>query len=525
MSSKPVCANQPQHDIDYRQLEQAVADRVPAIVGPMFETNCPDLFDLYLRELPAEHQQHYNCHACRNFINRYGRLVTVYEDAQVVPVVWNNLMVDGIFNEAVVVLFHRVAQASITGVFVDHEPTWGTPATGEWTHLHGRRKVAFRHSTKLPHQVAADKKEDFGVLCRSLDEYGISVAREAVRVLESDTLYRSEKAIEIAKWYLAIHEKLTSQKWLKDERRSLIWLATANAPPGFCHVKTTMISTLMDDIKEGLPFEKIKARWSEKMHSLQYQRPTSISDGQLEQANKLVEKLGAEGSLARRYARLEEVTAIWKPGVTQQAEKPSGRPFDSLKSSKGDEVKPVDLPARKVTQAEFKCDVLPTASSIEIFAPVNTNMNFFALVTAADKGSPPLLQWDGLEGLPRNPVSWSFRYYGDIPENWNVQGWTKVNAVCDMPCHWQRPETFTNWKPNLFFILSLCRPLAPSEGGLFFPGMLRSEFAPIKAAMERYSNSRKVEGVNEATACGISTGPRPIQARVNGRDLYEVSGP
>jgi hypothetical protein len=34
-----------------------------------------------------------------------------------------------------------------------------------------------------------------------------------------------------------------------------------------------MIGALLDDIKSGLPFEDIKARFDAKMHPLRYQRP------------------------------------------------------------------------------------------------------------------------------------------------------------------------------------------------------------------------------------------------------------
>ena len=44
---------------------------------PLFTTNVENLFDIYLNNLPEEGRQHYNCHACRDFINRYGGLVTI----------------------------------------------------------------------------------------------------------------------------------------------------------------------------------------------------------------------------------------------------------------------------------------------------------------------------------------------------------------------------------------------------------------------------------------------------------------
>ena len=42
---------------------------------PLFRTDANGLYDLFLNNLPAEARQHYNCNACRSFVNHYGGLV------------------------------------------------------------------------------------------------------------------------------------------------------------------------------------------------------------------------------------------------------------------------------------------------------------------------------------------------------------------------------------------------------------------------------------------------------------------
>src|SRR2546425_8355197 len=80
-----------------------------------------------------------------------------------------------------------------------------------------------------------------------------------------------------------------------------------------------MFGTLLEDISNGLPLPEVSKRFAEKMHPLRYQRPQAApSEGQLAQAEKIVAQLGAAGSLARRFARLEEVETIWTPKPTRK---------------------------------------------------------------------------------------------------------------------------------------------------------------------------------------------------------------
>jgi hypothetical protein len=153
----------------------------------------------------------------------------------------------------------------------------------------------------------AEKLEDYKMLCHGLADYSRETVEQAVRVLKADAVYRSEKALGIAEWFLKLHEAIKDNPKAK---RNLTWLAAATAPPGFCHVRSTMISTLLDDINSGLAFDDIARRWKDKMHPLQYQRPTAApKEGAIKQAEEMVAKLGLERSLLRRYATLDDVLA------------------------------------------------------------------------------------------------------------------------------------------------------------------------------------------------------------------------
>ncbi len=501
------------HDHDYKRFEQLIAQRVAECgAAPLFTTDAkPEaLWAAYLNGVhpgatpQAKHTKglHYNCRACRRFVERFGGLVAVTTDGRTETVLWDNFDVPAFFQGAVIALAELVEKAKVTGVFLSSEEVWGTPKTGEWTHLSGANPNAYKNVLKTAEQAMAEKKEEHHMLCRGLAEFPKEAVVQAVRVLEADAVDRSEKTLGVAKWLLTLHESLEGFK--NPARANLIWLAVAKAPPGWCHVRSTMIATLLDDVVAGLPYESIKRRWNEKMHPLQYQRPTTVSEGNLKQANKAVEKLGAAGSLKRRYARLEDLTALWRPSTVVEPEKPAGGgAFDHLMASKK-KIKEVQLPPAKMIWDQFRDAVLPEAAKVECKVPGTGP--FFGLVTAVDPTSPPILQWDGLAGFPRNPVSWYFHHPVGHAYLWNLTAgaWANVKTICLKPCMWQQPEKFVQQGGGVFLILEGARDLRSNTGGAFFPECLRSEFQPIKKAMEAYARTAEVSGRDEGDANGIA---------------------
>lgn len=514
-------------DTQYHLLESMVATRVASLTAPLFRTNVDSegLWLSYLDNLPSD-RQHYNCSCCKKFIQHYGGLVEIDNEGFVHPAVWGMGIVPDFFLSSVRAMTTLITRSTVSGVFVNDKQQWGLPVTNDWTHLSGTPTLAVHsHPLKTAHQLEAEKGQDFLILFRSLTEFSVEVVRQAVRVLEADALDRSEKTLGVAKWLLALHESLLG---LNHNRRrdNLVWRAVATAPPGFCHVRSTMIGTLLEDIVSGLSYEAITARWAKKMHPLQYQRPTApLSDGQIARANEVVGKLAAEGALSRRYAKLEEVVSYWVPEKMEAPKAKEGAgPFDFLRTQDKEQPSQINLPEKRLTWEKFREKVLPTAKKIELLV-LPQNGPYFGLVTATNPDAPAILQWDGIEGLPRNPVSWFFMAYGSSPSQWQLvpQTWVNVNAICDKPSQWNAPGKFTHHGEAAFLILEGAKFATPNKGGAFFPECLKNEYHEVRATMEAYSNSQEVSGREEATANGyaIQKGENHLTfLRVNGTDRY-----
>ncbi len=497
----------------YGQFEDMVARKIAAVKGPVFTTNADWLWGTYLAGIPAPRRQHYNCRACETFIKTYGNLVTIGDSGQTLPVLWYpekdepNL---SFFRESIEDMLEHVRRASVTEVFLWGPGTWGTPEKGGWSHLAGVPGTFYHDPLKTPEQAMAEKKEEHRMLYRGLAEYKRPVVAEALRILRSEALHRSEKSVQQAEWLDTLHAKLESTQDLR-RRANLTWLAVAEAPPGWCHIKTLVISTLLDDILAGLPFATIASRWAQKLHPLQYQRPTAApSQGAIDQAEKLVKTLGIERSLERRYATLADVLSFyWVPPAAETEKKTEhAGVFDHLRRDTSVKIGQVELPPQVMTWEKFRKEVLPEARKIEILVP--SSGPFYGLVTAVHPDAPPILQWDGLQDrhewdelhtdLPRNPVSWYFHNNGSMASYWGLtaQSWTEVTRVFPSPSEWQRPELFEQQGKKVFFAIAGAKNNRSKNAGLaLFPEFLKNALHAVRSVIEAHSQKGNIQPADE----------------------------
>lgn len=496
-------SSMPSRDSDgYEDFSSKIRERFASLAGPFFMTDvdCAALWRAYLDNLPGEARQHYNCQCCRDFIRRAGGLVTIDETGRTHAAMWDASAVPQFFRESVEAMRRLVNRAKVTGVFLSAEAVIGTPqsrvkATG-WTWHHLSVPINPCKTVVLTaEQQMAEKLQDREMLHRGLAELTIPIVRQAKALLETETLYRSEKCLGVATWLLALMERMDGAP--KAMRDNLVWSAVATAPPGFCHIRSTMISTLLDDLTAGLPIDVVKSRFAEKMNPLQYQRPQAApTSGNIKRAEEIVAKLAAAGSLKRRFARLEDLRTVWKPKDEPQAA-PAGGVFGHLLAKQDG---PVESGASQtMTWEKFFRVVLPTAERIEVLAP--STGSYCQLVTTCDQSAPPILQWDFEDA--RNPVNWYYHSFGGRSVDFNIRpGWRKVTAICLKPSQWGEKPMDHQGK-GIRVIIDGCRDMGENGGLAIFPEILRSEFHEVRATIEAFSRSGKLEGREESSAAGL----------------------
>jgi hypothetical protein len=470
----------------------------------LFTTRTPELFATFVAALPAEQQAEHTCSACRRFVERFGGLVRVTEDGETTPVMWDAERVPERYAAAVRALAAAVGRAPIDGVFLTDEKKWGQAVTEGWTHFAALPAKSCVHKpspVQTTGQARAELLHDHEVLLRGLAEFPSELVANAYSLLTTGALYRSEKCIGVAKWLLDLHERRKAAASPR-ARENLTWLAVAGAPAGYCHVRSTMIGALLEDLAAGLQFAAIKTRFAEKMNPLQYQRPTAPpAAGNIAQAEKIVGQLRSAGALERRFARLADITPLWLPPPVK--EQPQEGVFSHLKpKEKGKQHRPVEAPPVTMTWEKFARTVLPQAEAIEYLVPRPAQF-YLALVTAKHPEAPPILQWDLEER--RNPVSWYVYVRGSEAKRWGLKvgEYRAVTAVTLAPPMWHGGQKFAHHGEKAIFVLDGAKDLEYVTGAGFFPEFLKSEYHPIRATLEAYAKDAAVEGSLEAEACGI----------------------
>jgi len=540
-------------DLDYDNLLLAVRERFHLALhmasagssgnagGPLFTTDADNdglvdqagvrgtLYDLFLSRLPVAEQGYHACRTCRRFVETYGGLVTLDASGRTHPVLWGTpesvmpLAGDVGHYAAAVKALHRVVSAArVTGVFLSTEATWGHARTTDtrgntWPHMavDVPKSARFTETPLLSaHQAMAAKKEDHGMLCRALVDFSPAVVNQAVTLLSSETLYRSEKVLGVARWLQELHDARTDVRSAKI-RDNLAWLAVATAPPGFAHVRSTMIGTLLEDLAAGLPFEDVSRKFASKMHPLQYQRPTAPpSAGNIAAAEVVIAALRSAGALERRFSRVEELETIWTPRpprATSTRAAKEGGVFAHLapKTVPAAPANPLaGTPPTTSTFDKFCRTVLPDAASIEYqVEPVRAY--YCATTCAVHPEAPAVLQWDREQDSEGNPVrrnthSQYVYHGGNLPADWNLaSGWCPVTAVSLAPWMWPGCPPSDHHGKGVLFVLAGCRDMTHRVGGGMFVEQMKSEYHGVRATLEAYIRNAPIAGGEEASACGI----------------------
>ncbi len=466
---------------------------------PVFATDVSndDIWNAYLSSFSDK--QYHNCSTCRHFLYKYGSLVVVNDDGSIKSAIWDEEDSDLDHKKAVQSIIKLLKKAKITGPFLSSEKVWGEYQTGIWSHMAitPPASMVFKQAFLSAKQTMAEKKEDYRNVQRALSEYKVEDLERAVAYLEADALYRSEKVLGQATWL----RDLSLIRGKGQRSSNLIWKAVAKAPAGFCHPRSSMIGTLLDDISAGLSFEDAAAKFKAKMHPLQYQRPTAApTSGAIAQAEKLFESMGLAPSLERRFAKPEEIQSIWKETVKKVNE---GGIFSHLKEvSKSD--KDV-IPGGKITWVKFVDTVLPNAESIEAFADYKDD--FMVFTTCTNEDALPLLQWDSVEN--RNPVAWYFWHGGRSPSQFRLKsGWNPVSAVTLKPSMWNGKNQHQG-KCGVFLLKGARETVNTSL--CLFPETIRSELHGVRSVIEAHSRSRKLLDIDGEHAVGLTAGEKGIQ--------------
>lgn len=502
-------------DDGYEAYRAHIRERVKDLLrqqdGKVFRTDAKGLFETYLRALPAKAKKYCNCNTCRKFFDEYAGLVVIDSAGKTHPLLWNLHAIQPTYTAANAALYSKVKRANVVGVKLWDKMRHGNATTGVWSHYAFDVPLDCLTVSKLKatHELEAEKREEFGIIDRALGDWTLRTLDTAVELLETDSLYRAEKVLAPVKWLRDLQAQVRSSK-NAIQRRNLIWRAVAYAPTGFCHPRSAVTASLLDDIQAGKTYATYSKAFAAKMHPLRYQRPQAAPKaGNVLAATRLVEKMGIAPSLVRRFADVAECPLFWRPasrGQQRTSDEIAAGPFANVQPRTL--VSPVQSTRsvpKTMTWVKFRDTLLDAATRVELYAETGP---YYAITGAVYADAPPILKWDHADR--RNSYGWYTYITESSPGQWGLQSctWVDVVGITPRPCHWTADTP--QYAEAAFLLLQDAMDQRNTSSALF-PEMLHSELHSIRATIEAHSKQTKLQPPKHgAAACGwvIAAGDR-----------------
>ena len=403
---------------DFKPFGKAVADQFKKMSKEelfVVDISGDDLYSTYIAAFPEgtnplfKTKTEHECSCCKNFIRNIGNVVAI-EDGNLVSVWDKFLNLPAPYGIVSAVLSNVVRSKKVISLFRSTEKSYGAEQTKQllpdgtvhhWNHFHGT--VSNKHFSKDAATVIGDYNTKVQVFKRGLQELSISALNEVVDLIDSNSIYRGTEFRDLVISFRNAVE--TYQVFNEQEKHLFVWAYGVGALASF---RNTVIGTLVQDLSEGKGVQQAVASFEAKVAPTNYKRPTAlITPRMIELAMKTINELGIEDSLTRRYATIEDVSltnVIWADNSVKKQMK--GGVQDLLMQTV--KTKPKSVNQKEISIDDFVANVLPKASSLELFVGNNMQSNFMSLTAPVYPDAPGLFKWD-------NNFAWS--YDGNITDS------------------------------------------------------------------------------------------------------------
>lgn len=393
----------------FKPFGDAVAARFREMsTGELFVVSAEDIYERYLDAFPPgtnpmfRKRTEHDCNCCKQFIRRLGVVVGIRDNKLVT--VWGDHDIPQPYKTVADALHAYISNRRVRSVFRTKEAGYGTEynydtqTRARHEHFHG--KVSGRHRTNDADTQRGAMDGVFQVARRGLQEIRLKDLNTILELIASNELYRGE---EFKPAILGFRDLLTAYRAAPDSDL-FVWEHLENRNTRF---RNTAIGGLFVALAEGKELDVAVRMFESQVAPANYKRPTAvITQRMVEQAVQTLTDLGLHGAIARRYARLSDVSVndvLFVDGNTR------GKMRDGVSELLADAVvKPTpDLRnAAAISADAFVRDVLPTAKSLQVLVE-NRHTGNFVCLTGGD-GPERLFKWD-------NNFAWS--YEGDVTDS------------------------------------------------------------------------------------------------------------
>lgn len=399
------------------------------------------VWDIYLKSFDSDptfrdpESSEHNCNNCKNFIRRYGNIVSIDENYKITTMF--DIEIEGEYSSVTKALTKAITKSTIKEVFFEtydelnnlpyqeckknlsvfrlgidknhkrytkeEAEKFGVVKPNEiytFNHLHLDVPKEFVDSTgKSVEQIMATFRDDKNVFKRAMDEISLDTLNLIHDLIIQGSLLNGTTHLHKIKQAIPLKEAY--DKLDKKDQDNWCWLTSYKLP--FAKFRNDVIGTLCVELSEGMELNKACESWNRKVDPINYMKTTApITRKQIDEAEKFVEENGYTESFKRRFATIDDIK------VTEIKHINSGKGtikevslFDGVKPSSTRHKRNEFDGIEEVAIEKFMSEILPGCSSVELMLKANHEGNLVSLTTANNPDSKSIFKWN-------NNYSWTF---------------------------------------------------------------------------------------------------------------------
>jgi len=407
--------------------------------GMLFRVNITGryLWDLYLTSFENEiifrdpESSEHNCNCCKNFIRRYGNIVSINEQG-IIESIFTGVVDVEEYSKPALALHKEITSAKIQDVFFETYTELDQYLNYESCKQNqDSYKLGIASNFK---QYTQEEAEKFGVVSPGevyeFEHFCLDLPKQFVdfsgKSLESITAgYRDKYTVfkrtmeEIPLDTLVLVKDLIAQGSLLDgmahasaitamsslalhyegvttNKHNWYWQVTHGMHERIAKFKNTLIGVLCTELAEGMELNKACENWNKRVDPVNYHKATApITKKQIEEAKTFVEENGYVESFERRLATIDDIRASEILHLNSGDGKVTAvSMFDSVKATSTRHKRSEFNKLEEVPIDKFMSDILPACTSVEVYMENRMEGNLVTLTTSKQKSAKRITKWN-----------------------------------------------------------------------------------------------------------------------------------
>ena len=401
------------------------------------------VWDLYIKSFSKEddptfrdpESTYHTCNNCKNFIRRYGNIVAIDKDHNIVTAF--DIECEKEFQASAKAISKEISKSKVKEAFFEtfeelnslpyescsksnelfqlgmaknvkrytkeEAEKFGVVKANEqrtFHHMHLFLPKAFVDMTGSSSEaVMANYRDAKNVFERGMEEISLDTLKLVKDLINQGSLLNGEAhlvKIEQIIPYKEAYDKLSAK-----EKDNWCWVTSYKMP--YAKFKNELIGVLCSELSTGEELNKACVSWNKRVDPANYMKASApITQKQIAEAKKFAEENGYTESFDRRCATIDDIKASEILHINAGNGKiKEVSVFDSVKATASQHKRSEFDKLEEVTIAKFMKDILPTCTSVEAFLSNSHNNNMVTLTTAKKDGSKKVFKWD-------NNYSWTF---------------------------------------------------------------------------------------------------------------------